>query len=194
MISRIKGTLLSRDLDRIEVETGGGVVYELEVPITVFGRLPREGSAVELRTYHVVREDSASLYGFLDGRERNLFSRLLTASGVGPKLALAMLSAMPAERLAQALYEKDVAALRQVSGVGKKTAERIVLELADRVQDLIGGLEGVAVTTPGAEEAVSGLVTLGYTHSEAERAVRHALEEGPAENAEEIIRRALAAR
>lgn len=194
MISRIKGTLLSRDLERVEVETPGGLVYEVEIPLSVMSRLPPAGGPIELRTCYVVREDSATLYGFLESHEREMFTRLLMASGVGPKLALAMLSALPARRLARALAEKDMAALRQVSGVGKKTAERIALELADRVLDLAVGPEGGPITVPGAQEAVSGLVALGYSWSDADRAVRRALEEGPAESGEELIRRALATR
>lgn len=191
MISRIRGTLLSRDLERVEILTSAGIVYEVEVPISVLERLPREGEEVELRTAYVVREDSAALYGFLEAHEREMFSRLLTASGVGPRLAVAMLSAFSARRLARALAEKDVAALTQVSGVGRKTAERLVFELGDRVADLVAPEEAVAA--PGAEEAVAALVALGFAPAEADRAVRRALEEGgPAGGAEELIRRALA--
>lgn len=185
---------MARGLERVEVETASGVVYEVEVPLTIFGRLPREGATVELRTRYVVREDSATLYGFLERDECDLFSRLLTASGVGPRLALAMMSALPARRLAQALRDKDVAVLRQVPGVGRKTAERIVLELAERVQDLALASGGAPATVPGAQEAVSGLVALGYSAADAERAVRVVLEGESPSGAEEIIRRALALR
>lgn len=197
MISRLKGTLLTRDAEAVEVETAAGVVYEVEVPLTVLQRLPAPGSPVELRTAHVVTESSAALYGFLEEAERTLFRRLLLASGVGPKLALAMMSAYRADRLARALVEKDLAALQQISGVGRKKAEKLVLELADRVADLAVALPGGtgAQGGAGAQEAVKALVALGFSFADADQAVRHALEEGAsAASAEELIRRALAAR
>ncbi|MFV2006343.1 MAG: Holliday junction branch migration protein RuvA [Longimicrobiales bacterium] len=193
MISRIKGTLVARDLDRIEVETPGGVIYEVEIPLTILQRLPSPPAEnFEIRTLQVVREESLTLYGFSEDHERELFRRLLGATGVGPKMALAMLSTYNAPRLAQALAEKDLAALTQVSGVGKKTAERIALELADRVQDLVVAGEGVAAGGVGyAEEAVAALVHLGYTFVDADAAIRQALEQGEPEGREELIRRAL---
>ena len=145
MISRLQGTVLTRDTDRVEIETKGGVVYEVEVPITVLQRLPSPGGVVEVRTVQVVTDSSAALYGFVDGHERTIFQRLLTASGVGAKVALAMMSTFSAERLARALVEKDHAALQQVSGIGRKKAEKIALELADKVADL-------AIVTPSAPE------------------------------------------
>jgi holliday junction DNA helicase RuvA len=196
MISRLKGLLVTREPDSVEVETASGVVYEVEVPLTVLQRLPAPGSAVELRTLQVVREDSATLYGFLTGGERELFRRLLSASGVGAKLALAMLSAYTAGRLARALVEKDVTALKQVSGVGKKTAERIVLELADKVADLAVGdsLGGVGPAPPGAQEAVAALVALGYSFADADASVRAALSDGEVESVDELVRRALSSK
>ena len=197
MISRLKGTLISRELDHVEVETGGGVVYEVQIPLSILERLPKPPAPdFEIRTLHVVREDSDTLYGFLEPFERELFSRLLGASGVGPKVALAMLSTYSAPRLAQALAEKDVNALRQVSGVGKKTAERMVLELADKVEDLAvaaAGPDGAdGGTGPGAQEAVGALVALGYSFVDADAAVRHALADGEAPGTDELVRRALA--
>ena len=193
MISRVHGTVLSRDTDRVEIETSGGVVYEIEVPLTVLQRLPTPSNHVELRTYQVVTDSSVALYGFITAHERTLFKRLLSASGVGAKLALAMMSAYNAERLARALVEKDTTALRQVSGVGKKKAEKIALELADKVADL-------AIVTPGggpetssaAQEAVQALVALGYTFPDADQAVRLILESGAPDSTDELIRRALA--
>ena len=176
----------------MEVETAGGVVYEVELPLSVLGRLPPIGSAVELRTYHMVREDSAALFGFMEAHERELFKRLLTASGVGARLALAMLSTYSAPRLAQALAEKDLAALTQISGVGKKTAERISLELADKVQDLALVPDGAAAPSPVLEGAVSALIALGYSFTEADSAVRAALDGGEELDTEALIRKALA--
>jgi len=193
MISRLKGILITREPDRIEVETGGGVVYEVEVPLTVFERLPGPDRAIEIRTLQIVREDSATLYGFLEAYERTLFKRLLGASGVGAKLALAMLSTYNAPRLARALVEKDITALTQVSGVGKKTAERLALELSDKVTDLaIAADTGGPITkASGAQEAVAALVALGYTFADADTAVRSVLESGAVSGADELIRKAL---
>lgn len=192
MISRVQGIILTREGSKVEVETKGGVVYEVEVPLTVLQRLPDTGDIIELRTVQIVTESSVALYGFLSVHERALFQRLLTASGVGPKLALSMMSTYSAERLARALIDKDHAALQQVPGIGRKTAERLALELSDRVADLAfitpAERSGVGV----AQEAVRALITLGYTFGDADRAVRTALEAGTPKSAEELIRRALA--
>ena len=199
MISRLKGTLVSRELDHVEVETAGGVVYRVQIPLSILERLPKPPAPdFEIRTLQVVREDSVTLYGFMETFERELFSRLLGASGVGPKVALAMLSTYSARRLAQALAEKDVNALKQVSGVGKKTAERIVLELADKVEDLAVGAAGPdgarGAASPVAQEAVGALVALGYSFVDADAAVRRSLAEGEAAGTDELVRRALAKR
>lgn len=192
MISRVQGTLLTRDSSRVEVETRGGVVYEVEVPLTVLERLPGAGDLVELRTVQIVTESSVGLYGFLSVHERSLFQRLLTATGVGPKLALSMMSTYSAERLARALIDKEITALVQIPGVGRKTAEKLAVELSDRIADL-------AFLTPSepsglhvAQEAVQALISLGYTFGAADEAVRAALEDGTPKTAEELIRRALA--
>ena len=195
-INRLKGTLVTRELDHIEVETAGGVVYLVQIPLSILERLPKPPAAdFEIRTLQVVREDSLTLYGFMEAYERELFRRLLGAKGVGPSMALAMLSTYSARRLAKALAEKDVPALTQVSGVGKKTAERIILELSDKVEDLAIGPEGEpGGPAPGVQEAVAALVALGYAFVDADAAVRAALAEGEVENTDELIRRALAKR
>jgi holliday junction DNA helicase RuvA len=197
VISRLKGVLVTRDVDGVEIETSGGVVYELDVPLTVLQRLPKPGSAVEVRTVQVVTDSSVALYGFIDEVERTLFQRLLTASGVGGKLALAMMSAYRADRLARALVEKDLAALQQVSGVGRKKAEKLVVELSDKVADLAVSAPGGGAEPggAGAQEAVKALVALGYGFAEADHAVRQALEDGASgKTADEIIRKALSYR
>jgi len=176
VISRIRGVLATRDLGVVEVSTPGGVTYELEIPLTVFERLPREGAEVELRVFQVVREDAITLYGFLDWRERAVFARLLTASGVGPRLALNMLSTLPPEELIRAILERDVATLRRIPGLGTKKAERLVLELADRLDDLAAAAAGPSADGRVAEEAVGALVALGYSAPEASAAVRRALD------------------
>ncbi len=194
MISRLQGKILSRDAACVEVETSGGVVYEVEVPITVLQGLPSPGGSVELRTLQVVTENSIALYGFSNAHERLLFQRLLTATGVGAKLALAMMSTYSAERLARALVEKDSTALQQVSGIGKKKAEKIALDLADKVADLAIVTPVVDGVTGGAQDAVQALVNLGYSFSVADTAVRAVLEEdGVPDSTEELVRRALSA-
>ena len=193
MISRLQGKILSRDAACVEVETSGGVVYEVEVPITVLQGLPSPGGSVELRTLQVVTENSIALYGFSNAHERLLFQRLLTATGVGAKLALAMMSTYSAERLARALVEKDSTALQQVSGIGKKKAEKIALDLADKVADLAIVTPVVDGVTGGAQDAVQALVNLGYSFSVADTAVRAVLEDEVPDSTEEWVRRALSA-
>ena len=191
MISRLRGTLLTRELDRAEVLTAGGLGYEVFIPRTVFERLPLAGEEVELFTYQVVREDALMLFGFLSQSERVVFGRLLGASGVGPRLAVALLSALPSERLVRAICERDVAALTAVSGVGKKTAERLVLDLTGKFDDV-----SVAAPPPGSrgagiQEAVRALTVLGYPTVDAERAVREVANDEGLSNAQELIRAAL---
>jgi len=194
MISRLQGVLLGREGERVEIETGGGVVYEVEAPLTVLERLPSPGSPISLRTVQVVSETSVALYGFIDAHERALFRRLLTASGVGAKVALAMMSTYSSERLARALIEKDTVALQQISGIGRKKAEKIALDLADKVADIAVLSPSADGTAPpgGAQEAVQALVALGYSFGDADKAVRDVLEAGIPETTEDLIRRALA--
>jgi Holliday junction DNA helicase RuvA len=176
VISRVRGVLATRDLGVVEVATPGGVTYELEIPLTVFERLPREGAEVELRVFQVVREDAITLFGFLDARERAVFARLLTASGVGPRLALNMLSTLAPEKLVRAILDRDVPALRRIPGLGTKKAERLVLELADRLDDLAAATAGPPAEGRTAEDAVGALVALGYSAPAASAAVRRALD------------------
>jgi holliday junction DNA helicase RuvA len=192
VISRIRGTLLRRELGVAEVMTGGGVGYELQIPLGVFERLPREGADVELRTFQVVREDAVELYGFIDAAERAIFGRLLTASGVGPRLALNILSALSPERIVRAILEKDVATLRQIPGLGAKKAERLALELADRLDDIAVAATGLAGGSPAADEAVKALVALGYSSGDAAAAVRKVIDERGATAPIDLIRAALA--
>jgi Holliday junction DNA helicase RuvA len=190
LITRIRGTLLARELDRVEIMTAGGVGYELAIPRTVFERLPQTGKDLELRAYQVVREDAVLLFGFLDEIERTVFSRLLAATGVGPRLALALLSSLPAPRLVRAIREKDVAALTAVAGVGRKTAERLALELAGKLDDV--AIPVSAAGGSGVEEALRALTVLGFQLPDADRAIRAVLrDEGPMD-AQDLIRAALA--
>lgn len=190
MIAGIQGTLTARLGDRVVVATASGVSYELAVPLGVLERLPAEGASVDLRTVLVVREDGWSLYGFDRDYERGVFQRLLGASGVGPRLALALLSSLGGPRVVSALRSGDLAALCTVPGVGKKTAERIVLELKDRLGDLTPPGETPA-RAPAADQAVQALINLGYGAADADRAVRAVLSERGSAAVAEVIRQAL---
>jgi Holliday junction DNA helicase RuvA len=191
MISRIRGRLVRRDIGVVEVLTAGGVGYELEIPLGVFEKLPAEGAELELLTIQVVREDAITLYGFTDQAERTMFARLLTASGVGPKLALNILSALPPERIVRAILEKDVVTLRRIPGLGAKKAERLALELADRLDDVAVTATDVRHRDPGAEQAVGALVALGYSQAEAAAAVRRVLDQQGGGEGVDLIRAAL---
>ncbi len=194
MIAEITGTLTARELDRVRVMTGGGVGYELLIPLSVFEVLPKVGERVHLHTQLVVRDDGWLLFGFRSPFERQVFQLLLTATGVGPALALALVSHLTAERLVRALREKDVATLQGVPRVGRKKAERIVLDLTDRLDTL--EVDGAAPAAEGtaAEDAIRALVSLGYSTGDAEKAVRAALDDGGRGlAAHDLIRNALAA-
>src|SRR5690606_4912999 len=195
MISLIDGVLTARHLDRVEILTDGGVGYELAIPLSVLESLPREGERVRLHTWLVVKDDGWQLFGFSNVHERRVFQRLLGATGFGPALALAMLSTLSASRVVRAIREKDIATLQGVPRVGRKKAERLVLDLGDKVEDL--QLDDSSERRPegeGAEDAVRALVSLGYSQADAERGVRSALDRhGAGATVAELIRAALAA-
>jgi holliday junction DNA helicase RuvA len=192
MISRLRGSLLRREPGMVELMTAGGVGYEVSIPLSVFEKLPRVGQDVELLTHQVVREDDVMLFGFLQPAERELFGRLLGASGVGPRLALALMSTLTPASLVRAITDKDVATLVRVPGVGRKTAERIALELGDKL-DGLALPTGPSVKGAAAQEAVGALVALGYSATDAGAAVRRSIEEdGPEDDAKKLIRKALA--
>jgi Holliday junction DNA helicase RuvA len=192
MISRIRGELIVRDLERVEVMTSGGVAYEIAIPTTVFERLPRLGEQVTIRTYHLVREDAVMLFGFLDDTEKTVFTRLLGVNMVGPRLALGLLSALTAEQVVRAVRERNAATLTAVSGVGKKTGERIVLELTGKLDDIAFASPALGQRAPAAEEALRALTALGVTTADADRAVRSVVQEKGSLSAPELIREALA--
>jgi Holliday junction DNA helicase RuvA len=192
MISRIRGELIVRDLERVEVMTSGGVAYEISIPTTVFERLPRLGEQVTIRTYHLVREDAVMLFGFLDDTEKTVFTRLLGVNMVGPRLALGLLSALTAEQVVRAVRERNPATLTAVSGVGKKTGERIVLELTGKLDDIAFASSALGQRAPAAEEALRALTALGVTTADADRAVRSVVQEKGSLSAPELIREALA--
>ena len=196
MISQISGTLVSRELDRVDIATAGGVTYELLIPLGVYETLPAPGESVLLHTHLVVKEDAWQLFGFSTPFERRVFQRVLNAKGVGPALALGLLSTLTADRLIRALREKDIPTLQSVPRVGRKKAQQLILDLADKLDDLQvsgGGIVGAGrVEGAGAEDAIRALVSLGYSSSDAERAVRQAIDEGGrGMGAAELIRGAL---
>lgn len=194
MIAEVRGKLVAKDLDRVEIMTAGGTGYELAVPLSVYETLPKVGDDTSLHTHLVVREDGWQLFGFATVAEKRVFQRLLTASGIGPALALGMLSALSADRLVRAIREKDLATLQGVPRVGRKKAERLILDLADKLDDVQSDAGGIARRDgAGADDAIRALVSLGYASVDAEKAVRSALDEGGRGlSAPELIRRALA--
>jgi Holliday junction DNA helicase RuvA len=194
MIARVTGNLVAKDLDAIEVMTSGGVAYELAIPLNVYESLPRVGEDVMLHTSLVVKEDSWQLFGFTSVFEKRLFEILLTANGVGPALAIGLLSALSPTRLIRAIREKDIPTLQSVPRVGRKKAERLILDLADKL-DRLGETTGVAgaPASAAADDAMRALVSLGYSSADAERGVRAALDAGGGgKPATELIRTALA--
>ncbi|MGH7530412.1 MAG: Holliday junction branch migration protein RuvA [Gemmatimonadales bacterium] len=195
MIAHVRGRLTAKAADRVVIETAGGVGYEIVVPLGVMGQLPDAGADVTLATELVVREDGWALYGFLEERERRFFQRLTSVSGVGPRIAVALLSSLGVERGARAVAEKNVALLASVSGIGKKTAERIALELGERMEEFTDAPAAQAAEPlgGGAAAALKALERLGYSAAEAERALRQALggNGGLQGDTERLVRRAL---
>ena len=196
MIVQVQGRVVAKDLDRVEVMTASGVCYELLIPLNVYETVGRVGDEATLWTSLVIREDAWLLYGFSSAYERRIFNKVLGAKGVGPSLALGMLSTLTAERLVRAIREKDVATLQSVPRVGRKKAEQMILDLADKLDDAlqasdVGG--GLRPAGTGVDDAIRALVSLGYTMADAEKAVRSALDTGKkGMSAPELIRAALA--
>ena len=196
MIVQVSGQLLTKELDRVEILTDGGVAYELACPLNVFETLPKTGDRCMLHTYLVVKEDGWQLFGFVTVYERRVFQKVLGAKGVGPALALGLLSSLTADRLVRAIREKDVATLQSVPRVGRKKAEQLILDLADKLDQLqaSGTVAGVGrAGAPGTDDAIRALVSLGYSTVDAEKAVRGAIDGGAkGMSAPELIRSALA--
>lgn len=194
MIGRLRGTLIWKRPPALLVDVNG-VGYEVEAPMTTFYSLPEAGQPVILHTHLVVREDAHLLFGFVNEAERTLFRTLLKVNGVGAKMALAILSGMSADTFARCVRDNDIASLVRLPGIGKKTAERLIIEMRDRfaaVSDQAASV-GATVTMPHnpLNDAVSALIALGYKPQEASRMVNGVEAEGLA--SEEIIRRALKA-
>lgn len=196
MISRLHGTLAARRIDRVEVMTAGGVGYEVVIPIAVLETLPRIGEPLSLHTALVVKEDGWQLFGFASVDDRALFFTLLGASGVGPALAMGLISALGSARVVRAIRDRDVATLKGVPRVGRKMAERLSVELGDKLAEF--ATDNTTTAGPPAEtgsaDAVRALVALGYAASDAEKAVAGAVDGATAKGSTAaVIRGALAA-
>jgi len=187
MIGRITGTLLGIEHQTALVDVGG-VGYEIECPISTLCELPSVGQTVTLLTHFVVREDAQLLYGFLTHDDRESFRILIKISGVGPKLAIGVLSGLSGDELAAAVERDDVATLTRLPGVGKKTAERLLVELRGRMTST-GRAQSSNAVSP-VEEAVLGLIALGYKEAEARKAI-NALPKDPEATPESLIRSSL---
>jgi Holliday junction DNA helicase RuvA len=199
MIGRIRGNLVHKQAPLILVEVGG-VGYELHIPMTTLFQLPALGSEVSLVTHFVVREDAQLLYGFIEEADRSLFRELIKVSGVGPKLALTILSGMDAQSFARCVQRDDISSLIALPGVGKKTAERLLVEMRDKLKDWLvradnaqGHADGGVTLAPLTDivaDAEGALITLGYKPQEASRMVAAVNEDGVVDS-EDLIRRAL---
>ena len=188
MIGYLKGTLVSKRPPHVVMDVGG-IGYEIEAPMSTFYRLPEPGSALRLVTHLVVREDAHVLYGFASESERALFRSLLKVSGVGARIALGVLSGISVEAFRECVVNKDVAALVRVPGVGRKTAERLLVEMADRLPDGEPGGGNGAARTSAESEAHGALLALGYRPAEAARMLKDL--DSESQNAETLIREAL---
>jgi Holliday junction DNA helicase RuvA len=201
MIGTIRGTLVHKQPPDILVEVGG-VGYEIQVPMTTLFQLPPLGAEVFLATHFVVREDAQLLYGFIDDRDRRLFRQLIKVSGVGPKLALTILSGMDAGSFARCVQRDDMSSLVALPGVGRKTAERLLVEMRDKLKDWSGAGGSAPGAVAGGEtaepfndivaDAEGALIALGYKPQEASRMVV-AVNDDSVTSSEDLIRRALKA-
>lgn len=192
MIGSLRGRLRARNADRVVVEVGG-VGYAVAISLHTFAELDRAlpGAEIELEVHTHVREDTLALYGFVTAREKELFEKLIAVSGIGPRLALVVLSGMAPDDLVAALAAGDVARLVRIPGVGRKTAERMIVELRDAMQKLAAGLPAAPATTSSDADLVAALVNLGYKSSQAEGAVAAARKEAPGVPFQELLRLAL---
>ena len=201
MIAHLSGTLLSKQATSVIVDVGG-VGYEVTIPLSTFYDLEDSGSPVQLRIYTHVREDTLQLFGFKTIRERELFQKIISVSGIGPKLGITLLSGMSAEELIACIRSNDLARLTLIPGIGRKTAERLVIELREKITSLAStqpeeelsdrtALSAKPTQDSVRSDALSALLNLGYQRSSAEKAVDNALAEGGELTVESILRRVL---
>jgi len=191
VIAHLRGKLLSKHPNAVVVETGG-VGYEVIISVPTFTGLPSAGAEVSLFVHTHVREDALALFGFLKPEDKQLFEKLLSVSGIGPKLAITILSGMSSDAMVAAIRGNNVALLTRIPGIGKKTAERMVLELRDKLGSFGSTPEAMAAATPVEEDVISALVNLGYQRPVVERAMGR-LEKGAAESFDTLFRKILAA-
>ena len=199
MIAHLSGTLLAKHATSVIVDVGG-VGYEVTIPVTTFYDLGEPNTPVRLRIHTHVREDALQLFGFRTERERELFTLLISVSGIGPKSGIAMLSGMSADEIVAAIRTNNLARLTSIPGVGRKTAERVVIELRDKMaalsspaleEELAAGAGSPASEDAQREDALSALVNLGYQKAAAEKAVTQAISEGGDLSVELLLRRSL---
>jgi Holliday junction DNA helicase RuvA len=192
MIAHLRGTLLTKHPNQVVVETAG-VGYEVNISIPTFSELPASGAEVALHIHTHVREDVIALYGFLRPAEKALFEKLMTVSGIGAKLALTILSGMAADDMAAAIRGNDLARLTKIPGIGKKTAERMVLELRDKLPPVSGtAAPTVSPMSAVEEDVLSALVNLGYQRAAAEKSLASVLKNGKSGSFDAMFREALA--
>ncbi len=191
MIAHLRGKLLAKHPNQAIVETGG-VGYDVAISVPTFSDLPAPGSEVALHIYTHVREDLIALYGFLRPGEKGLFEKLITVSGIGPKLAITILSGMAVDEMTGAIRGNDIAKLTRIPGIGKKTAERMVLELRDKLPKGASDVTAIPATNPVEEDVLSALVNLGYQRPMAEKALAVASRNDVKASFETIFREALA--
>ena len=191
MIAHLRGRLIAKHPNQAIVEAAG-VGYDVTISVPTFSDLPDAGSEVALHIHTHVREDAIALFGFLRPEEKLLFEKLISVSGIGPKLAITILSGMPTVEMVSAIRGNDVARLTRIPGIGKKTAERMVLELRDKL-DQFGAAPAAPPTSPIEEDVISALVNLGYQRGIAERALATAAKNGGAREFDVLFRDALAA-
>ena len=193
MIGRLQGALAAKQAPDLLVDING-VGYEVQAPMSTFAAIGKVGDPVTLYTHLAIRDDAHQLYGFADQGERSLFKTLIKVSGVGPKLALAILSGMDVNAFAQCVHQEDIASLTKLPGVGKKTAERLIIELRDKLSSATSGPSSVSVVggaAPISDDAQAALQGLGYKPSEAEKLVAAALKDGAYTRSEDLIKAAL---
>jgi Holliday junction DNA helicase RuvA len=191
MIAHLRGILLAKHPNQAIVEAGG-VGYDVTISVPTFSALPAEGKEVSLVIYTHVREDQIALFGFSEAIEKKLFEKLIAVSGIGPKLAITVLSGLPAEKLVAAIRSGDHAMLTRIPGIGKKTAERVVLELKDKLDEMGAGPAAASVGAVG-DDVLSAMVNLGYARPAAQKAIETAMIDGSAEDFEQLFRAAIAA-
>lgn len=192
MIAHLRGTLLAKQPNQVIVETAG-IGYDVTITVPTFAELPQVGTEIALHIHTYVREDVLALYGFLRPEEKHLFEKLISVSGIGPKLAVTILSGMPADEMVASIRRNDIARLTKIPGIGKKTAERMVLELRDKLPPL--GAEIVTEIpklTAIEEDVLSALTNLGYQRPIAEKAVTVVAKNGKKDSFEGMFRDALA--